>query len=121
MTTTNRRPGRITAGGWGWQHQQARQVAARKVATGTVQCSRCGYPIYPDQAWDLDHADGIDKRLGVYRGPSHRHCNQAAGGRVGGLRRAQRRNLSPPAPRPRALDYFNTSKTNNENNSGTTT
>ncbi len=38
-------------------------------------CARCGLPMYPGQALDLDHTDD---RTG-YLGLSHRACNRRAG------------------------------------------
>jgi hypothetical protein len=63
-----------TARGYGWMHQQRRKRWALEVATGRVECSRCGVLIDPDAPWDLDHRDD---RQG-YLGPSHRCCNRGA-------------------------------------------
>ena len=60
------------ARGYGHRHQQLRKRVALVVAQGRAICGRCGEPISPlTDKWDLDHVDGIDKRLGVYRGPAH--------------------------------------------------
>jgi hypothetical protein len=66
-------------------HQAIRRAWAPHVP-GTP-CARCGVPIAPGQAWDLDHDDD---RAG-YRGPAHASCNRRAGGRLGVARRAARR------------------------------
>ena len=95
--------GRTAARGYGWRHQQKRAEAAKAVATGAVHCTRCHKLIDPWQKWDLDHVDGIDKRLGVYRGPSHRSCNRA------GKRR--RRQQPKPSKPPAALSFFDVHKT----------
>jgi len=69
-----RRSGRSTsARGYGHVHQSLRKRWTLKVATGTVLCARCGEPITPWDAWDLDHSDD---RSG-YLGPSHSRCNRA--------------------------------------------
>ena len=65
--------------GYGQAHINLRKQWAAKVATGTVPCARCGEPIQPGTAWALDHDDHDRSR---YLGPSHRHCNDSAGGRA---------------------------------------
>jgi hypothetical protein len=53
-------------------------------------CPRCGLPMVPGQALDLDHRDD---RAG-YLGMSHSRCNRRAGGRLGNeRRRAQRERM----------------------------
>jgi hypothetical protein len=79
-----------TARGYGSRHQQLRASWRPLVQAGQVACARCGQPIQPGQAWDLDHAD--DRRS--YLGPSHRKCNLSASGRA---RRAKQ--LSPKPKR----------------------
>ena len=90
MTARVRRPclvcGRLSDGSYCSQHDPKAGGVHRKVhalerarwaplvATGTVDCSRCGYPINPGQRWD------IDRRPWGWR-PSHATCNRAAGGR----------------------------------------
>jgi hypothetical protein len=54
-------------------HQRLRARVAVAVERGTASCSRCGLPIAPGTAWDLDHSD--DGRS--YLGPSHAACNRA--------------------------------------------
>jgi hypothetical protein len=60
---------------YGPAHKALRERLAPVVATGTVECARCGDVIEPGTAWQLDHND--DGR--GYRGPSHATCNARAG------------------------------------------
>ena len=53
--------------GYGWPHRRRRRGVAPVVDAGLALCCRCGLPIEPGQAWDLDHRD--DRR--GYLGPSH--------------------------------------------------
>lgn len=64
-------------------HQRLRAAVAVAVEQGGANCTRCGLPIAPGEAWDLDHEDDGNG----YRGPSHASCNRAT---------------TPPASRPRA-------------------
>ena len=50
-------------------------------------CPRCGLPMLPGQALDLDHTDD---RAG-YLGMSHARCNRQAGARLGNQRRRRER------------------------------
>jgi hypothetical protein len=52
-----------------------RERLAPVVATGTVNCARCGEMIEPGAKWELDHKD--DGR--GWLGPSHAKCNRRAG------------------------------------------
>jgi hypothetical protein len=70
---------------YGRRHRVLRAREARRVATGTVRCARCGGLIHPGTAWDLGHVDGTD----VYAGPEHASCNRAT------------RSHMPPRRRPR--------------------
>jgi hypothetical protein len=67
-----------TGRGYGTEHQKLRAAWAPRVAAGRAHCARCGQPIKPTDAWDLDHRDD---RSG-YLGPAHRHCNRASKPRV---------------------------------------
>ena len=62
-------------------HKRARARLAPDVAAGANRCARCGMPIYPMEAWDVDSLDG-----GRVMAPSHRGCNRSpragAGGRA---------------------------------------
>lgn len=72
LTTTER--------GYGADHQKLRQRWAPIVASGRVNCHRCGHPISPGTPWDLGHHDTDRTR---YRGPEHRRCNRGAAARKG--------------------------------------
>lgn len=76
------RAGRVQAStvarGYGVRHQQLRKRYERLVKAGGAFCARCGKPIAPNEAWDLDHVDGDRSR---YLGPSHARCNRATAGR----------------------------------------
>jgi hypothetical protein len=50
-------------------------------AAGSVRV-RCGRPVRPGEAWDLDHSDDRAGYLGV----AHRQCNRPAGGQLGAAR-----------------------------------
>lgn len=66
------------------EHQAIRRAMAPYVP-GTP-CTRCRRIILPGQPWHLDHNDdGVG-----YRGPSHRWCNESAGGRLGQARQRAR-------------------------------
>ncbi|HUG63653.1 MAG TPA: hypothetical protein VMK83_00390 [Gaiellaceae bacterium] len=58
---------------YGPQHEQLRKRIAREVAAGLATCARCGGPIAPGEAFDLDHADNGEGWLGA----SHVRCNRA--------------------------------------------
>ena len=65
--------------GYGSAHVRLRKQWAPRVATGTVLCARCGQPIESGEPWALDHDDNDRTK---YLGPSHRHCNDSAGGKA---------------------------------------
>lgn len=67
-----------TQRGYGTAHTRLRAKWARKVATGTVDCWRCGRRLNPLEPWDLGH-DDLDRS--VYRGPECVACNRATGAR----------------------------------------
>ena len=66
------------ARGYGYEHIAIRRQFARYVEAGQVSCARCGDPIQPGSQWALDHTDD---RTG-YLGPSHKACNDSAGGKA---------------------------------------
>jgi hypothetical protein len=68
---------------YGGDHQAIRRVALPR-AYGQP-CSRCGLPMRPGQALDLDHRDDGSGWLGF----SHARCNRAAGGRLGRARQIE--------------------------------
>ncbi len=71
------RRGSSTERGYGSAHQRLRADWQRRIDDGEhVVCARCSQPI--SEPWALDHADD---RTG-YLGPSHKLCNDAAGGRA---------------------------------------
>lgn len=75
-TSRGATPRTTTQRGYGWQHQQARAKAITRMYDGQP-CTRCGQPMYRDEArlLDLDHTD--DRT--TYRGLAHRSCNRRAG------------------------------------------
>lgn len=80
------RKGSTNSRGYNYKHQKLRKQLAPKVATGQVECWRCGELIEPGQAWDLGHDDDDRTR---YRGPEHAaRCNRAAAGRKAAANRA---------------------------------
>ncbi|HXH58457.1 hypothetical protein [Iamia sp.] len=70
--------GRRQQRGYDNTHDRLRKAWASRVANGTIRCARCQQPIGGDQPWALDHTDD---RSG-YLGPSHKACNDSAGGRA---------------------------------------
>lgn len=62
--------------GYTADHDRERERWRPAVQLGAVKCARCGKPIAPDAEWALDHND---ERTG-YLGPSHKLCNDRAGG-----------------------------------------
>ena len=63
--------------GYGADHIAERERNQRLIDAGlTILCARCGQPVLPGQPWALDHTDD---RTG-YLGPSHKLCNDRAGG-----------------------------------------
>lgn len=64
--------------GYDSQHTALRRRWKTRVDLGGVRCARCGQPIQPGGAFDLDHDDHDRSR---YLGPSHPACNRATAGR----------------------------------------
>lgn len=63
------------ARGYDGRHVSLRKQAAALVASGKARCCRCGFPIAPGSAFDLDHTDDREG----YAGVSHPGCNRSAG------------------------------------------
>jgi len=59
-------------------HDRLREKWRPRVEAGLVDCARCERRILPGETWALDHSDD---RIG-YLGPSHKRCNDSAGGRA---------------------------------------
>ena len=73
------RRGTRQARGYDVGHERARVRWEPLVAAGRVRCSRCGHLIAPGTPWALDHDDEDRTK---YRGPSHKVCNDRAGGQA---------------------------------------
>lgn len=82
---------------WGGNDsRKARAHCAPLVASG-VACFRCRKPILPGQDWDPDHIldrahGGTDDPSNLW--PSHRRCNQSAGGKAGAAITNAKRNAN---------------------------
>lgn len=69
---------KTSARGYGAQHQKLRTRWKRLLQQqGDLPCTRCHLPVYPTDAWDLDHTDDRSGYLGI----AHTTCNRSAGGR----------------------------------------
>lgn len=67
--------------GYGARHRAVRaQWQARFDRGEHINCARCGKRIGPREPWALDHDDEDRSR---YLGPSHKRCNDSAGGTRG--------------------------------------
>lgn len=64
--------------GYDNDHTLARAEWAPLVATGTVDCRRCGHRIPATAPWDLGHPDADCPKP---RAPEHRRCNRGTAGR----------------------------------------
>jgi len=64
--------------GYTAEHDRERESRRPAVERGEVKCARCGELIAPGAEWALDHNDD---RTG-YLGPSHKFCNNQAGGQA---------------------------------------
>lgn len=62
--------------GYDAAHERLRKRWAPKVASGKVNCWRCGKRITTLEPWDLGH-DDLDRSK--YRGPEHVACNRGHG------------------------------------------
>lgn len=93
--------GTTTQRGYGSAHKARRAREARTVKAGEAKCWRCGYPIHPNQDWDLGHDDHDRSR---YRGPEHRYAADCPAG--GNRSTAGRRKRRTQAAQPAALAFF---------------
>jgi hypothetical protein len=66
------------ARGYGAKHTALRERWARKVATGQVNCWRCGERLSPLEPWDLGHDD---RDRTITRGPECLPCNRSTAAR----------------------------------------
>ncbi len=64
--------------GYGRRHLALRAQWQPRVQRGEVRCARCRGLILPGSEWALDHSDDRTS----YLGPSHKHCNDSAGGKA---------------------------------------
>jgi hypothetical protein len=95
----------VTTDGLGGEHaaERRRQLAALRPGQ---PCPRCGGPMYPGQALDLDHM--VPRSLGGDLGPvalSHARCNRAHGAALGNRLRGVPGRPVPPRPAPRRQRY----------------
>ena len=65
--------------GYGNAHRKLRKQWELRVATGVIDCWRCGQRIGRGDDWDLGHDDADRSK---YRGPEHIGCNRSAGASV---------------------------------------
>lgn len=73
--------------GLGWEHQQARAEALRRLVPGTP-CHHCGEPMDHTMDLDLDHL--TPRVYGGAKGPrrlAHARCNRRAGQAIATARR----------------------------------
>jgi hypothetical protein len=73
------------------QWRAARAQWGHRIEEGeAVPCVRCGQPIRPGQAFDLDYAQALANGGGIGRvAPSHRACNRSHGQMLSGLNLAR--------------------------------
>ena len=74
--------------GYDAKHDRRRRRWAARVASGGVQCGRCGRPILSNEPWDLSHP-GDDKSIEPV--PWCRSCNRSYAASVTGPRRRAER------------------------------
>jgi hypothetical protein len=78
---------KTTERGYGNRHQLERKRWAAKVRAGVVDCTECGRPINPDEAWHLCHDHDGDEPSR----PGHVRCNLRERNRRHAIRRRLRR------------------------------
>ena len=95
------RPGRTTARGYGWDHQQAAARLKADMRDGQP-CARCGQPMYRAQLHriDADHRSRPRVLGGTLPDAlAHSRCNRRHGAQLGNhLRGARRRTAGRQAP-----------------------
>ena len=74
----DRARGTKTERGYGKDFQAQRRAWVPTVEAGKATCARCKQPIQPGSQWALDHSDDRHALIG----PSHKRCNDSAGGRA---------------------------------------
>ncbi len=92
-----------TQQGYGYRHQQRRQVWAVKVERGEVACRHCHRQILPGTPWDLAHPADIKQ---AEPHPWHATCNRSYAMKVTRRRLNGREPLTRPSSRRPADDWF---------------
>lgn len=80
-------------------HRTARWMAFSRKMRAKIKpllplpCVECGWPVYPEQAWDVSHIvaytnDPFQPLTPDSVGPGHRRCNSRDGGRIGRAKQA---------------------------------
>ena len=64
-------------------------------------CTKCGWPVYAEHAWQIDHIvavsqGGSDDWSNL--GPAHKRCNQSDGGKLGAAMTNSRRRVKREYP-----------------------
>ena len=76
-----------------------RPVLLALIKAGEAHCTKCGFPVYEDQKWQIDHIiavslGGTDDWSNL--GPAHTHCNQKDGGKLGAAKTNANRAKAKP-------------------------
>ncbi len=81
-----------TERGYGWEHQQARAKALRRLVPGTpCPFPACGQPMTKDMTLDYDHYPPLALGGGGTRRLTHARCNRQAGQALGAARKRARK------------------------------
>jgi hypothetical protein len=88
-----------TARGYGIVHQRLRARWAPVVATGGVECPRCGRYIPPWEPWDLGHPDDDKNAIPT---PWHQRCNRQFAASVTRKRRNAERKSNRASQTPKS-------------------